>query len=71
MAWSRPVRSGELLGFDQAAALSTQPAEVIAQTAQSFGQDDDITVLTVTLEAASETPSESPATPVLERQGTQ
>ena len=27
------------------------PAELIAQTAQSFGQDDEITVLTVTLEA--------------------
>jgi serine phosphatase RsbU (regulator of sigma subunit) len=45
------TRSGELLGFDRAAALSVQPAEVIAQTAQSFGQDDDITVLTITLEA--------------------
>ena len=68
------ARSGELLGFDQAAALSTQPAEVIAQTAQSFGQDDDITVLTVTLEAsalASETPPKFPSIPVLERQGTQ
>ena len=45
-------RSGELFGFERAAALSTQPAELIAQTAQSFGQDDDITVLTVTLEAS-------------------
>ncbi len=44
------TRSGELLGFDRAAALSVQPAEVIAQTAQSFGQDDDITILTITLE---------------------
>jgi hypothetical protein len=44
------ARSGELFGFDRAAVLSTQPAEVIAQTAQSFGQDDDITVLTVALE---------------------
>jgi hypothetical protein len=52
------TRSGELLGFDRAATLSTQPAEVIAQTAQSFGQDDDITVLTVTLEA----PALAPAT---------
>jgi serine phosphatase RsbU (regulator of sigma subunit) len=43
------AQSGELFGFDRAAALSTQPAEVIAQTAQSFGQDDDITVLTVNL----------------------
>jgi hypothetical protein len=47
------ARSGELLGFERAAALSTRPAEFIAQTAQSFGQDDDITVLTVTLEASA------------------
>jgi hypothetical protein len=46
------ARSGELFGFDRAAAVSMQPAEVIAQTAQSFGQDDDITVLTVSLEAS-------------------
>ena len=50
------ARSGELLGFDRAAALSIQPAELIAQTAQSFGQDDDITVLTVTLEASALAP---------------
>lgn len=43
------ARSGELLGFDRAAALSVQPAEVIAEAAQSFGQDDDITVLTIKL----------------------
>jgi sigma-B regulation protein RsbU (phosphoserine phosphatase) len=66
------ARSGELLGFEQAAALSTQPAELIVQTAQNFGQDDDITVLTVMLQAsalASETPSKLLATPLLERQG--
>jgi hypothetical protein len=50
------ARSGELFGFDRAAALSIQPAELIAQTAQSFGQDDDITVLTVTLEASALVP---------------
>ena len=61
------ARSGELFGFERAAALSTQPAKIIAQTAQSFGQDDDITVLTVMLEA-SESPlgSEWSATAVLE-----
>jgi hypothetical protein len=70
------ARSGELFGFDRAAALSMQSAEVTAQTAQSFGQDDDITVLTVTLEA-SELASEAQsglswsATPVLERHGIQ
>jgi stage II sporulation SpoE-like protein len=46
------ARSGELLGFDRAAALSVQPAEIIADTAQSFGQDDDITVLTITADAS-------------------
>ncbi len=40
-------RSGELLGFERAAELSVETAEAIAGAAQSFGQDDDITVLTV------------------------
>jgi serine phosphatase RsbU (regulator of sigma subunit) len=39
----------ELFGFERTAALSTQTAEEIARTAQEFGQDDDITVLTLTL----------------------
>jgi hypothetical protein len=38
---------GELYGFDRTAILSVEPAEQIARTAQSFGQGDDITVLTV------------------------
>jgi Stage II sporulation protein E (SpoIIE)/7TM diverse intracellular signalling len=40
-------RTGELLGFERAAVLSNQTAESIAQAAQTFGQEDDITVLTV------------------------
>lgn len=40
--------SGELFGFDRTAAITTQPAEAIAQAAQAFGQEDDITVLTLT-----------------------
>ena len=40
-------KTGALFGFDRTAALSTQPAEAIAQTAQVFGQEDDITVLTL------------------------
>jgi Stage II sporulation protein E (SpoIIE) len=70
------ARSGELFGFDRAASLSIQPAEVIARTAQSFGQEDDITVLTVSLEASALAP-ETPlgltcsATAVLERHGIQ
>jgi serine phosphatase RsbU (regulator of sigma subunit) len=40
-------RDGELFGFERAAALSTARADHIAQVAQSFGQEDDITVLTL------------------------
>jgi sigma-B regulation protein RsbU (phosphoserine phosphatase) len=40
--------SGELFGFDRTAAISTQSAEAIAHAAQAFGQEDDITVLTLT-----------------------
>ncbi len=40
--------SGELFGFDRTAAISTQSAEAIATAAQRFGQEDDITVLTLT-----------------------
>lgn len=38
---------GELLGFERMAALTKQCAEAIAEAAQSWGQEDDITVLTV------------------------
>jgi hypothetical protein len=44
--------AGELFGFERTAAISTQSAGNIAAAAQAFGQDDDITVLTVTLEGA-------------------
>jgi hypothetical protein len=40
--------AGELFGFERARALSSRPAPEIAQAAQAFGQDDDITVLTLT-----------------------
>lgn len=39
--------SGELYGFDRTRAISVHSAEAIAQTAMSYGQDDDITALTV------------------------
>jgi hypothetical protein len=38
---------GELLGFDRAKDLSTQPAAVIVEAAMRFGQSDDITVVTI------------------------
>jgi hypothetical protein len=39
--------AGELFGFERTATLSSNSAEAIAHRAQTFGQDDDITVLTV------------------------
>jgi hypothetical protein len=42
----------ELFGFDRTRAISTQSAEAIAAAAQAFGQEDDITVLTVTFAPA-------------------
>lgn len=41
------TRHRELFGFERTAALSTQQAQVIADTAMGFGQADDITVLSV------------------------
>jgi hypothetical protein len=40
-------KTGALYGFERAAALSIQPPEEIARAAQAFGQDDDITVLSL------------------------
>ena len=40
-------KTGALFGFGRTAVVSVETAEVIARTAQAFGQDDDITVLTV------------------------
>lgn len=42
---------GELFGFERTAILSRQPADSIAEAARLFGQEDDITVLTLTLTA--------------------
>ena len=40
-------KSGKLFGFDRAAAISSQSADQIAKAAELFGQDDDITALTL------------------------
>jgi sigma-B regulation protein RsbU (phosphoserine phosphatase) len=40
-------KSGELLGFERTRELSRLTAEAIARAAQEFGQQDDITVVTV------------------------
>jgi hypothetical protein len=40
--------AGELYGFDRTRAISTEPADSIALAASTYGQQDDITVLTLT-----------------------
>jgi hypothetical protein len=44
--------AGELFGFDRAQQISRQPAAQIAEAAARFGQEDDITVLTLTFAPA-------------------
>jgi len=44
--------TGELYGFDRLASLTLLTAGEIAQAAQSFGQEDDITVLTLAFGAS-------------------
>jgi hypothetical protein len=39
--------SGDLYGFERTLAISNQSARAIATAAQAFGQEDDITVLTI------------------------
>jgi hypothetical protein len=39
--------TGELFGFERTALISRKPAQEIADAAQAFGQEDDITVLTL------------------------
>ena len=43
----------DLLGFERAQELATRSASEIARAAQQFGQDDDITVVSVTRQAGS------------------
>jgi hypothetical protein len=44
--------TGELFGFDRTRQISTHSAEAIAHAAQQYGQQDDITVLTLTFAPA-------------------
>jgi len=44
-------QTGELYGFERLAALTLKPARDIAEAAQNFGQEDDITVLTLVFAA--------------------
>ncbi len=43
---------GELFGFDRTRQFSTQSASAISKAAQTFGQDDDITVVTIAMQPA-------------------
>ncbi|MGA7522743.1 MAG: PP2C family protein-serine/threonine phosphatase [Acidobacteriaceae bacterium] len=44
--------NGELFGFERTRAISCESAEAIAEAAQHFGQEDDITVLTLAFAGA-------------------
>jgi Stage II sporulation protein E (SpoIIE) len=44
--------AGELFGFERTAAMSTESAQNIARAAQAHGQEDDITLLTVSFTPA-------------------
>jgi len=57
--------SGQLYGFERTKSISAQPAETIARTAQLFGQEDDITVLTVVRQGAEASASSRLAAPSL------
>lgn len=56
-------KTGELFGFERTLAITHGDAEAIAAAAQAFGQNDDITVLTLRREKAGKT-AEKPG-PVL------
>jgi hypothetical protein len=58
-------KTGALFGFERTAAISSQSASRIAKTAEHFGQDDDITVLTLTRLAAGEESAVAHKGPVL------
>ena len=43
----------ELFGFERTRKMSTLSADQLAEAARKFGQEDDITVLTLTLTGAA------------------
>jgi phosphoserine phosphatase RsbU/P len=45
--------TGELFGFARAQSLSRKSAEEILEAARAFGQEDDITVVTLALAGAA------------------
>lgn len=50
---------GELFGFERGKAISTQPAAAIVEAAMQFGQEDDITVVTIERLANGDQPTET------------
>jgi serine phosphatase RsbU (regulator of sigma subunit) len=58
-------QKGELFGFDRARSISTQPAAAIAEAARQFGQEDDITVVTIERLAAIEDSASVGSAPML------
>jgi hypothetical protein len=46
--------AARVFGFDRTQSISLQPAQSIADAAQRFGQENDITVLTLTFAPANE-----------------
>jgi hypothetical protein len=47
------AKSGDLFGFDRTRQISSQPAATIADAARAFGQEDDITVVSVEFSGAA------------------
>lgn len=62
---ARDARTGELLGFDRTRELVGQSAEGIVSAAQEFGQEDDITVVTLTRLRVAEAVRAGAVEPVL------
>ncbi|MGA2727472.1 MAG: PP2C family protein-serine/threonine phosphatase [Terracidiphilus sp.] len=58
-------RNRELYGFERAAAIANHSAESIGRAAQEFGQEDDITVLTLTRVTARQEPISQFTSPAL------
>ena len=58
-------RTGELFGFERLVQLTLKSAREIADTAKNFGQQDDITVLTLTRLAAGEESTSLQTSPAL------
>ncbi|MGA8089114.1 MAG: SpoIIE family protein phosphatase [Terracidiphilus sp.] len=59
------TRTGELFGFQRTAMIANGTADAIAQAARDFGQEDDITVLTLSRAAVVAESAAEIGSPVL------